>query len=88
MDNSDSDDTPEALDEEGEGYQILASGGTSLTDKFLEQEKLIAKMRAENQERNDEYLVTFKTSDIFVACKTDVILICRGSFSHSRSSHQ
>ncbi|MCJ1383074.1 hypothetical protein MMC17_006187 [Xylographa soralifera] len=45
VDNSDSDDTPEALDEE-------------------EQEKLIAKMRAENQERNDEYLVTFKSSDI------------------------
>ncbi|MCJ1315164.1 hypothetical protein MMC15_000480 [Xylographa vitiligo] len=40
MDNSDSDDTPEALDEE-------------------EQEKLIAKMRAENQERNDEYLRLF-----------------------------
>ncbi|MCJ1292675.1 hypothetical protein MMC34_004228 [Xylographa carneopallida] len=39
MDYSDSDDTPEALDEE-------------------EQEKLIAKMRAENQERNDEYMVT------------------------------
>ncbi|MCJ1414628.1 hypothetical protein MMC32_000955 [Xylographa parallela] len=40
MDNSDSDDTPEAFDEE-------------------EQEKLIAKMRAENQERNDEYLRLF-----------------------------
>ena len=39
-------------------HPILASGTKTLTNKFLEQEKLIAKMRAENQERNDEYMVT------------------------------
>ena len=58
-DNSEDDDTPLALDEEGRSsiYFLFICATNS---GFIEQEKLIEKLRKENAERNEEYLVFFR----------------------------
>ena len=59
VNDSEDDDTPLALDEEGRSsiYLFCICGPNS---GFVEQEKLIEKLREENAERNEEYLVFFR----------------------------
>lgn len=57
-DGSDEDDAPLAIDEEG----IYSSASryiqaTALMDQSTEQERLISKMRAENDKQNEKYKV-------------------------------
>ena len=55
-DNSEDDDIPLALDEEGRSTIYLLCMCATNHD-FVEQEKLIERLREENAERNEEYLV-------------------------------
>ena len=56
-DNSDEDDTPLELDEEG---KFSATSCIFPLLKGEEQEQLIEKLRQENEEKNAEYMVTNK----------------------------
>ena len=58
-DNSEDDDIPLALDEEGRRF-ICAFCISSTNSDLAEQEKLIKKLRNENAERNEAYLVFFR----------------------------
>lgn len=53
-DNSDEDEAPRDMDEEGKWKQ---DGKQASIDERLEQEKLIKKLREEDEERNKEYKV-------------------------------
>ena len=55
-DDSDEDETPQALDEEGK-MNLEYDGEHDLENCDLEQEKLIQKLRVETEERNEEYVV-------------------------------
>ncbi|MCJ1340221.1 hypothetical protein MMC09_005515 [Bachmanniomyces sp. S44760] len=52
--NSEDDDNPREIDEEGQ-YIRGHKGGSSVINAVVEQEKYIAKLRRENEEKNDQY---------------------------------
>ena len=54
--NSEDDDNPREIDEEGQ-YIRGHKGGSSVINAVVEQEKYIAKLRRENEEKNDQYEV-------------------------------
>ena len=76
-DNSDEDDSPYVLDEEGL-YKLLYYGFNQ-AKMAVEQEKLIAKMRQSNETRDQQYLVYSYTNTCHFILS--LIMICIREYS-------